>query len=176
MQICVCRLIVIGSDNGLVPSHYPNQCWDITNWTLRNKIQWNWNWNSNIFIHRKAFENVWKMAAILSWPQYVNSCPWGCGSKFKMQFSNPFYRLRSPTLQSESHRTPKMISQHRFRWWVDAIRQQSFTWANVDSHLCHHMASLGLLTCTVSKLIIHMKHEGPAQYKYAVLPIKGFAL
>ena len=25
------------------PSHYPNQCWVIVNWTLRNKLQWNFN-------------------------------------------------------------------------------------------------------------------------------------
>ena len=43
------------------PSHYLNQCWNIVNWTLKNKPQWNLNGNSYIFI-----ENVvWKMAAIL---------------------------------------------------------------------------------------------------------------
>ena len=31
-----------------VPSHYLNQCWNIANWTLRIKFQWNFNQNSNI--------------------------------------------------------------------------------------------------------------------------------
>ena len=33
-----------------VPSHYLNQCWDIVNWTLRNKLQWNLNRNLYISI------------------------------------------------------------------------------------------------------------------------------
>ena len=58
------------------PSHYLNQCWNIVNWTLRNKLQWTFNRNSNIFIQEIAFENVvCKMASILSRPQYVkNNC------------------------------------------------------------------------------------------------------
>ena len=56
------------------PSHYPNQCWNIVNWTLRNKLQWIFNRNSNIFIQGNAFENgVCEMASILSWPQCVNT-------------------------------------------------------------------------------------------------------
>ena len=36
-----------------------------------------------------------------------------------------------------------MISQHWVRQWLGAVRQQATAWANVDSDLCHHMASLG---------------------------------
>ena len=69
---CVGNLIIIGSDNGLsAPSHYLNQHWNIVNWTLRNKLQWNFNRNSNIFIQENAFESVCEMAAILSRPQCV---------------------------------------------------------------------------------------------------------
>ena len=57
----------------LAPSHYLNQCWFISKWNLRNKLQWNSNKDSNIFIQENAFEFVvWKMAAIFSWPQCVN--------------------------------------------------------------------------------------------------------
>ena len=53
--------------------HYLNQCWNIVNWTLRNKLQWKFNRNSNIFIHENAIERVvCKIAAILSRPQCVN--------------------------------------------------------------------------------------------------------
>ena len=41
-------------------SHYLNQCWNIVNWTFRNKLQWNFN------------HVVCKMASILSRPQWVN--------------------------------------------------------------------------------------------------------
>ena len=36
-----------------------------------------------------------------------------------------------------------MISQHWFRWWLGAIRQQAITWTNVDTDPCRHMVSLG---------------------------------
>ena len=72
-HICVNKLTIIGSDNGLsqsAPSHYLNQWWDIVNWNLRNKFQWNLERNSYIFIQENAFENVvCKMAVILSRPQ-----------------------------------------------------------------------------------------------------------
>ena len=56
----------------LGPSHYLNQCWNIVNWTLRIKLQWNCNRNWSIFIQEKAFENViWNMSVILSRPQRV---------------------------------------------------------------------------------------------------------
>ena len=73
IYIYISKLTIIGSEEGwLVPSHYLNQCWNIVNWPLRNKLQWNVDWNAYIFIQRNAFENViWKMVAILSQPQYV---------------------------------------------------------------------------------------------------------
>ena len=54
------------------PSHYLNQCWNIVNETLGNKLQWNFIRNSNIFIQENALENVvGETAAILSRPQCV---------------------------------------------------------------------------------------------------------
>ena len=56
----------------LVRSHYLNQCYNIVNSTIRNKLQWNNNRNSNSFIQENAFQNVLcEMAAILSRLQYV---------------------------------------------------------------------------------------------------------
>ena len=53
-------------------SHYLTQCWNIVNWTLRNKIQWKLNRNSYIFIQENTFEKVvCKMMAILSQPHCV---------------------------------------------------------------------------------------------------------
>ena len=68
VQIMACRLSA--------PSHYLNRCWsivNIVNWTFRNKLKWNFNRNSNIFIQEIEFENVCKMASILSQPQWVNA-------------------------------------------------------------------------------------------------------
>ena len=55
------------------PSHYLNQCWDLVNSRLRNKLWWNLNRNSYIFIQENSYENVvWTMAAIMSRPQSIN--------------------------------------------------------------------------------------------------------
>ena len=51
-----------------------NQCWNIVNWTLRNKTQWNLHRNSHIFNQENYFENiVCEMAAMWSWPQCLNT-------------------------------------------------------------------------------------------------------
>ena len=54
-------------------SHYLNQCCNIVNRTLGNKLQRHSNRNSNIFFKENAFENVLKIAVILSQPQCVNN-------------------------------------------------------------------------------------------------------
>ena len=44
-------------------SHYLNQCWNIVNWTLRNKLKWDFNWNSNISfmqMHLKVLSGKWQ--------------------------------------------------------------------------------------------------------------------
>ena len=40
------------------PSHYPNPCWVIVNWTPSNKLQWNFKQNMKLFIHENASENI----------------------------------------------------------------------------------------------------------------------
>ena len=56
----------------MAPSHYLNQCWNIVNWPLMNKLQWNFNRNSYIFIQENTFERVVsEMVAMLSRPQCV---------------------------------------------------------------------------------------------------------
>ena len=87
------------------PSHYLNkcceQCCNIVNLTLRNKLQSNCidklknSWN----IHENAFENVvWKMLAILSQPQCVNGLN--------------YWVFSGKLLSGECHRTSLMICQH----------------------------------------------------------------
>ena len=39
--------------------------------------------------------------------------------------------------------TDDKSSQHWFRWWLGAARQQAITWANVYPDLCRHMVLLG---------------------------------
>ena len=76
-HICVSKLTITGSDNGLLPGGRQAIIWTnagillIRN--LRNKLQWNLKQNSCIFIQENAFENVvCEMASILFRPQCVN--------------------------------------------------------------------------------------------------------
>ena len=76
-HICISRLTITGSDNGLSPGRRQAIIWTNAGILLigpiRNKLQWKFNRNSNIFIHENAFESVvCEMAAILSRPQCDN--------------------------------------------------------------------------------------------------------
>ena len=77
----------------------------------------------------------------------VNSLGFGrCGNNFNSVISEHMLQIKFMTtvvLWGECHRTSLMISQHWFRYWLGAVRQQANTWLNVDTDLCHHMASLG---------------------------------
>ena len=80
MHICVSKLTIIGSDNGLSPDRRQAIIWAkagiLLIGALRNKLKWNLNQNSNIFIQENAFESVvCETAATLSQPQCVNSSP-----------------------------------------------------------------------------------------------------
>ena len=51
----------------------------------------------------------------------------------------------------ECHKTLLMKSQHWFRLWLGAVRQQAITWANVDPDLCRQMVSLSLNELKINK-------------------------
>ena len=61
-HICVRKLTIIGSDNGLSPGRRQaiicKQCSNIVNWALMSKLQLNFNRYSNIFSEENTSENV----------------------------------------------------------------------------------------------------------------------
>ena len=57
---------------------------------------------------------------------------------------------------NDYHWTLLMNSQHWFREWFSAIRQQAITWSNVDPGLCRHMASQGLNELTHWGRVTHI--------------------
>ena len=72
MHICVSKLTIIGSDNGLSPGRRQAVIWINAGILLIGPLGTNLYWNSNIFIQENAFESViCKMVAILSQPQCV---------------------------------------------------------------------------------------------------------
>ena len=78
MYICISKLGHHCSNIGLSAlwrqANIWTKCWLIVNWSLGNKLQSNCNHNSNIFSQENVFENVSKMAAVLSQCQCVKQC------------------------------------------------------------------------------------------------------
>ena len=79
-HICVIKLAIIGSDNGLSPERRQAITWTnagiLLIGPLGTNLCENFNQNSNISIQENAFENVFcEMAAILARPQCVNQPP-----------------------------------------------------------------------------------------------------
>ena len=70
-HICVSKLTIIGSDNGLSPGRRQAITWTNVGILLIGPLGTNFS-EMLIKIQENPFENVvWKMAAILSWPQCV---------------------------------------------------------------------------------------------------------
>ena len=71
-HICVSKLIIIDSDNGL-SNHYLNKCWNIVNWAFWNLLQWHLNRNSYIFIWEKCIWNVkWPPSGLSLYMSNIN--------------------------------------------------------------------------------------------------------
>ena len=73
MHICVNKLTIIGSDNGLSPGRCQAIIWTNAGILLIGHLETNFSEiftiNTYIFSHENAFENViWEMVAILSEP------------------------------------------------------------------------------------------------------------
>ena len=83
MHICVSKLTIIGSDNGLSPGRRQTIIWTNAGILIIGSLGTNFlNLNSKIVIQENAFESVvWKMAAILPWPQYVKDVNWTSNHK-----------------------------------------------------------------------------------------------
>ena len=73
-HICVSKLTIIGSGNGMLPGWHQVIIWTNAGILfIGDKIQWHFNWNQCISIHENAFENVaCQMAPISSQPLWVN--------------------------------------------------------------------------------------------------------
>ena len=60
----------------------------------------------------------------------------------QINFMSTFYEIAR---SCECHRICLMVSQHWFRQWLGAIRQQAITWPNVEPGPCRHKTSLELM-------------------------------
>ena len=128
-HICVSKLTIIGT----APSHYLGLCWDIVNWTIGNKLQWNRNRNLHIFIPENAFENVVrKLAADWLRPQCVNLIVTGLLSGI---CPNPCLIYHGPFNKSS---TWCVLSGPSYRTWHTIERLRS---GDVNfNEQCHHIS------------------------------------
>ena len=134
MHICISKLTIIGSDNGLFPGWWQAIIWTNAGILLTGPLEPNFseilNRNSYIFIQENAFENIiWKMTAILSRSQCVNiSQPeqngWNFADYiFESIFMNENYCILSEMslkLVLKGPVTDKLVLS--FRWWVGAAQ------------------------------------------------------
>ena len=75
MYVCVSKLTTIGSDNGLSPGLHKAIIWTNAGILLIGPLRTNFSEiliQIDTFSFKKMHFVVWKMAAILSWPQCVD--------------------------------------------------------------------------------------------------------
>ena len=135
---------------------------------------------SNVFSSMKIFEFrltfhwrflLWVQSTIfyLSWPGAVQTT-----SHYLYIMWQYIIILRIDTLNTsyeaglgECHRTLLKISQHWFRYWLGAVRQQTTTCANVDHYLCSQMESIGrhnaLILATIVRFYPSIHESRPNQ-------------
>ena len=154
-HICVSKLTIIGSDNGLLPDRRHAIIWTNAEILLIGSLGTNF---SEILIEILTF-SFKKMHLKVSSAKRRLFClglnvltHWPLGDLdviLKIWFSIWFNWLLSSDLCMimssdnchRSDRTLLMISQHWFRYWLGAFRQQAITWACVDQDPCRHMVS-----------------------------------
>ena len=130
-HICVGKLAIIGSDNGLSPGRRQAIFWTnaeiLSIGPLGTNFSENFNRNSNIFIPENTFESVvCETAAILSRPQCVNIpgqllCLWG--SLYRKAYVCNLRPQASPWFQGLLASLPWILVALR-GWWPNINRMQ----------------------------------------------------
>ena len=125
------NLTLTGSDNGLAPGWRQaiicTQCWNIVNWTLRNKHQWNFHQNSHIFIQENVFENI-VSASMCSITTYLHqyNLHW-CNHLCIQPTPHEWHHLKGDGISlSKIKKMSKPWSRHchprqHIRWWINIM-------------------------------------------------------
>ena len=109
-HICVSKLAIISSDNGLSPGrrHYLNQWWNIVNSKLRNKLQWNLKRNSYIFIKKmhlkmssgKSLPFCLGLNVLTHWGRVTHICV-GTPTKTPSHYLNQWWNIVNLNLRNK---------------------------------------------------------------------------
>ena len=62
-----------------------------------------------------------------------------CKCRYSIMIQSYIHKMTDRRALRDDPGISLMISQHRFRSWLGAIRQQAITWVNVDPDLWHHI-------------------------------------
>ena len=155
MHICVSKLTIIGSDNGLSPGGRQAIIWTNAGMLVIGSLRTNLS-EILIRIQTFSFKKLHLKMLSVKWHPFclsfnvLTQCALGhIAIIWNVWFSNVILLLwiSSPfpvKLSScKCHRSLLMINQHWFGWWLSAVGQQAITWANVDPDLWCHMATQG---------------------------------
>ena len=121
-------------------SHYLNQCWNIVDWSLWNKH----NWNLYIFIKEKTLKNVvWKMSAILSQQQCPGPacrCRGSLHHKVINSYGIGLYKWAGPCILWGFHITTAFASKNdiKYKYFLMFIHNNSKHRNNTIFRACCH--------------------------------------
>ena len=142
-------------------------CWNIVNWTLRNKFQWNSIQNSNIFIEENTFCNViCKMLSILCRPQCVNSL-WPSDAIWRQRSWSSLVQVMTCCLTAPSH----YLNQY-WRYITETLWQSSesnFTASTQAAILRNEFENFG------SKIIVRTSRGQWVEWKFFLFCFKSFS-
>ena len=170
-HICVSKLTIIGSDNGLSPGRRQAIIWTNAGiLTIRNKLQWNFNRNSYIFIQENAFENgVCEMASIWYRPQWVNmKLHWRYYERDGVLNHRHFDRLLNRLFR---HRTENFKDPRYCPLWVESTgdlvvpSQRASNTENISTWWLHHEYIFWYLWCISTNCVVY--------YSVAATPYEG---
>ena len=134
-HICISKLTMIGSDNGLAPGRcqgiYLNQCQVFVNWTLRNKSQWNFNQIptfSLMKMHLKISSMKWRPFC-LGGDELNNWCAESCWGNAKIYLRFVLFLYTKMTQAVEIFPRGKKgciypVFQHHGCWWPENTKYQ----------------------------------------------------
>ena len=125
----------------MAPIHYLNQCWNIVNWTLRNKLQWNFNCNSNIFIEENMVSNVVHFISASMWWEL-------CSTIYRIQESQTQIKVPLIPASSGNLKPARNITHNQVQFFFFFVVQiwrayiQALTWSVGHRLICKDWRSV----------------------------------
>ena len=119
-------------------SRYLNQCCNIVNCTLGNKLRWNFNGNSNISIHKNAFGNV--VCEIVVFFVSASMCFKSRNMPYLQCLGTDFYMLSIISYISTGAKSTPSLPSNKDSSWAVTVQ-------------CHR-----LICCFVNWLLINHRH------------------